>query len=212
MITPDRRRALLQEHLEPLRAYIAAGLAEKPEIPEPKLPMSEKPEPPKSDEHISYSMAESTYSDDHIHDLKGFLSLAKKDSAMFNLPALRKAYRRWEKKTAVTKTFSSEVLHRLKESRTRPADFYRAAELDKRVYSSMKRDYCYSPSRNTAVKCCLALRLSFPEADELLNLAGYSLSPGLSRDLAIRFCLENEIYDIPGVNCMLEALGEEPLA
>lgn len=203
MKTPECNPALLQKHLEHLRAYIDDNLPKQTETP--------KPEPPKSNDHIRYSLAEPAYFDDQIPDMTRFLSQARMDSAMYDTPALKKTYHLWEKKTAVTKTFSSEIIRRLKESRIRPADFYKAADLDKRVYSSMKRDYCYSPSRITAIKCCLALHLTYPEAERLLKLAGYSLSPGLSKDLAIRFCMENGIYDIPNVNYMLEALGETPL-
>ena len=207
MKTPETDPAFLQKHLERLRIYIGENLPKPSEQPEVR-----KPQRPKGESHIRYSLAEPAYSEDHIPNMKRFLSQAKMDTAMYNAPALKKTYHLWEKKTAVTRSFSSEIIRRLKESKTRPADFYRAAELDKRVYSSMKRDYCYSPSRITAIKCCLALRLSYPEAEQLLKLAGYSLSPGLSKDLAIRFCLENGIYDIPNVNYLLEALGEIPLA
>ena len=195
---------LLQKYLERLQTYIDEKLPKQSEPP--------KPEPPKSNDHIRYSLAEPAYDEDYIPDMSRFLSQAKMDSAMFNTPALKKTYHLWEKKAAITKTFSSEVIHRLKESKTRPADFYKAAELDKRVYSSMKRDYCYTPSRTTAIKCCFALHLSYQDAEQLLKLAGYSLSPGLSKDLALRFCLENGIYDIANVNYLLDALGESPLS
>ncbi len=204
MKSPETNPALLQEHLNRLKAYIDESLSKQDEPP--------KPAPARQNSGFRYSLAEPFYDEKQISDMDRFLSQAKMDTAMYNTPALKKTYHIWEKNTAVTKTFSSEVIRRLKENRIRPADFYKAAELDKRVYSSMKRDYCYSPSRTTAIKCCLALHLSYQDAEQLLKLAGYSLSPGLSKDLAIRFCLENGIYDIPNVNYMLEALGETPLA
>ena len=46
---------------------------------------------------------------------------------------------------------------------------------------------------------------------ELLKLAGYSLSPSDSRELVLRFCLENRIYDIFSINCLLEAMGAKEL-
>lgn len=218
--------AMLDQFLERLRAYINDNLPASPVIkePEPSCPqaspddkLQEKPNSPEPESatphaEIRYSLAESAYDEDEIRDMSRFLSDARSDSAMYNAPALEKAYHTWEKQTAITKTFSSEVIRRLKESGIRPADFYKAAELDKRVYSSMKRDYCYTPSRTTAIKCCFALRLSYHDAEQLLQLAGYSLSPGLSKDLAIRFCLENGIYNITNVNYMLEALGETTLS
>ena len=217
---------MLDKFLERLRAYINNNLPASPIIKEPETsfpladpdikfqdnPKSPEPESERPHSEIRYSLAEFAYDEDEIKDMRSFLDIARSDSAMYNAPSLKKAYHSWEKKTAITKTFSSEVIRRLKESGIRPADFYKAAELDKRVYSSMKRNYCYTPSRTTAIKCCFALRLSYRDAEQLLQLAGYSLSPGLSKDLAIRFCLENGIYNIANVNYMLEALGETTLS
>ena len=158
---------------------------------------------------IRYSLAES---DDTIPDMKKFLSDARQDTAMFDSPALRKTYHEWERQTAAKKTFSSEVLKKLKELDLKPAEFYKAAGLDKRVFHALKRDYLYTPSKETAIRCCLGLRLKYEEALDLLQLAGYSMSPGNSRELVIRFCMENEVYDLPSINYMLAAMGEEPLA
>lgn len=200
MKTQVSNPAMLKKFLERLRVYIDKNR------PQPTKPDFQYPE------DVHFSVAEAPYDENEVTDMERFLSQASRDTAMYNSPALQNTYHSWEKKTAVSRTFSSEVLRRLQENGMRPAEFYKAAELDKRVYSSMKRDYCYSPSRTTAIKCCLALRLSFQDAEQLLKLAGYSLSPGLSKDLAIRFCLENGIYNIANVNYLLDALGETMLA
>ena len=161
---------------------------------------------------IRYSLAEPSYFGDTILDMKRFMSDARQDIAMFDSPALQKSYHEWERQTATKKTFSSEVLKRLNELHMKPAEFYKAVGLDKRVFHALKSDYLYTPSKATAIRCCLGLRLKYEEAIELLKLAGYSFSPSNSRELVIRFCMENEVYDLPSINYMLLAMGEEPLA
>ncbi len=161
---------------------------------------------------IRYSLAEPSYFGDTILDMKRFMSDARQDIAMFDSPALQKSYHEWERQTATKKTFSSEVLKRLNELHMKPAEFYKAVGLDKRVFHALKSDYLYTPSKATAIRCCLGLRLKYEEAIELLELAGYSFSPSNSRELVIRFCMENEVYDLPSINYMLLAMGEEPLA
>ena len=131
---------------------------------------------------------------------------------MFDSPALQKTYHEWERKTATKRTFSSEVLKKLNEMHMKPAEFYKAAGLDKRVFHALKSDYLYTPSKATAIRCCLGLRLKYDEAIELLELAGYSFSPSNSKELVIRFCMENEVFDIPSINYMLTAMGEDPLS
>ena len=161
---------------------------------------------------IRYSLAEPSYFGDTILDMKRFMSDARQDIAMFDSPALQKSYHEWERQKKKKKTFSSEVLKRLNELHMKPAEFYKAVGLDKRVFHALKSDYLYTPSKATAIRCCLGLRLKYEEAIELLELAGYSFSPSNSRELVIRFCMENEVYDLPSINYMLLAMGEEPLA
>lgn len=165
----------------------------------------------KREERVQYSFREPAYDENGIMDMGRFLDDARKDNALFGNPAMQKTYRRWEKETAAYRTFSSEILRMLEERKIRPADFYREAQIDKRVFHTMKKDYLYKPSKDTAFRCCAGLKLTYEETAGLLELAGYSLSPGDSRELVLRFCLENRIYDIYSINCMLNAMGEKEL-
>lgn len=202
-----QKKKTIQTHVDPklvdaLKTYIEQHQAL----------VKEKNEKKSQDSGIRYSLAEPSYFGDTILDMKKFMSDARQDIAMFDSPALRKSYHEWERQAATKKTFSSEVLKRLNELHMKPAEFYKAVGLDKRVFHALKSDYLYTPSKATAIRCCLGLRLKYEEAIELLKLAGYSFSPSNSRELVIRFCMENEVYDLPSINYMLLAMGEEPLA
>ena len=120
-------------------------------------------------------------------------------------------YYAWEKKNAVRKSFSSEVLRLLEERGIDPVVFYKRAGLDKKMFYKIKSDYLYRPSKDTAVKCCLGLRLSIREAEALIDTAGYSLTRGDGRDLAIRYCLEKGILNLKDVNYLLSEIGERLL-
>ena len=123
---------------------------------------------------------------------------------------LTQKYLDWEKEKAVRSSFSKRVLDWLERRRMRPSEFYRAAGIEKRTFSKMKNDYLYQPSRDTALRSCFGLRLSWPDALALLRLAGFTFNPSDSRDLALRYCLEHELYDIEGVNALMQLLGEDP--
>ena len=202
-----QKKKVEQVHVDPalvesLKTYIEQKLA---------LDKEEKEARPQGN-RVSYSFAEPSYFGDTILDMKRFMNDARMDTAMFDSPAFQKSYHEWERKAATKKTFSSEVLKKLNELHMKPAEFYKAVGLDKRVFHALKSDYLYSPSKATAIRCCLGLRLKYEDAVELLKLAGYSFSPSNSRELVIRFCMENEVYDLPSINYMLLAMGEEPLA
>ena len=138
-----------------------------------------------------------------IEDMKTFKQEAEKDMALYDSPALENTYHAWERDHSEYKSFSSEVVRMVGERFEKTSDFYRAANIDKRVYHKIRSDFSYRPSRQTAFRCCFGLGLNLEEAEALLKLAGMAFSPNNPDDLVIKFCLEKGITDIPGINYML---------
>ena len=99
----------------------------------------------------------------------------------------------------------------VKEKYKKPSEFYRAAGIDKRTWHKISSDFGYKPSRMTAFRCCIGLKLNSEEAEALLKLAGMAFSPNDPDDLVLKFCLENGIQDIPGINYMLYRYATRPL-
>ena len=124
---------------------------------------------------------------------------------------MKRYYHSWEKKKAVTKTFSSEVTRMVREKFPKASAFYLPAGIDKRTYHKIRTDYLYKPSRNTAMKCCLGLKLNGEEAGELMQLAGYSFSPSDPTDLVVLFCLEKHIWDLASVNYLMDSFDLKDL-
>lgn len=125
---------------------------------------------------------------------------------------LRQKYMQWEAQWRKYDTFSFKVLNLLKHKQIDPRTFYRQAGMDRKLFSKLKTDFCYQPRKETAIRCCLALHLSVSEAQDLLKSAGYALSDSSSFDLAVRYCLDNGVYDLAAVNMLLDALDEKILA
>ena len=122
---------------------------------------------------------------------------------LYDSPELENTYHAWEKKNAEYRSFSSEVTRMVKEKYRKPSEFYRAAGIDKRTWHKIISDFGYKPSKMTAFRCCIGLKLNAEEAEALLKLAGMAFSPNDPDDLVLKFCLENGIRDIPGINYML---------
>jgi len=120
-------------------------------------------------------------------------------------------YHSWEKKTATYKSFSQMVIDRLEANNLIATDFYKKAQLDRKLFSKLKTDYCYQPTKATAIKICMGLDLDITEAEKFLGAAGYSLSKNLPFDLAIRYCFENSYTNVDDVNEVLYRLGEKTL-
>lgn len=120
-------------------------------------------------------------------------------------------YRAWEKGHGSGNTFSASVLKKIREKGLSYRQFYVGAGIDRKLFSKIKTDFCYQPTKITAIKCCLSLDLSADEADLLLKTAGYALSETISFDLAVRYCISHGITDIDDVNAVLYELEEKTL-
>ena len=146
-----------------------------------------------------------------VNGIKNTKQLIDKNMAMYDSPAMENTYHAWEKKNSEQKSFSSEVVRMVNERYRKTSDFYKAAGIDKRVYHKLSSDYGYKPSRMTAFRCCIGLKLNAEEAEELLKLAGMAFSPNDPDDLVLKFCLANGINDIPGINYMMYRYANRPL-
>ena len=83
------------------------------------------------------------------------------------------------------------------------SDVYNKVHIDRRLFSKIRSNSQYHPSKDTIILLGLSLKLNEKEIEELLNSASYSLPKNNIYDLIIRFCFVEEIYDIKDVNELL---------
>lgn len=80
---------------------------------------------------------------------------------------------------------------------------YKRSNINRRLFSKIKSDIHYQPSKNTVFAFAIGLKLNLKETKELLHHAGFSLSKSIMQDALIEKCIENEIYDIDEINIVL---------
>lgn len=88
---------------------------------------------------------------------------------------------------------------------------YRAAQIDKRLYSKIISNTHHKPSRETAIALTFATRLNLDQAKTLLSRAGYTLSETNRRDLILTYFFQNNSRNLIEINGVLDALGEAPI-
>lgn len=83
------------------------------------------------------------------------------------------------------------------------AEVYKAAMIDRRLFSKIISDRAYKPSKDTCIALVFALKLSLTEADDILARAGYTLSHSSKKDIIIEYFLKECEYDLDDLNEVL---------
>ena len=87
------------------------------------------------------------------------------------------------------------------------ADVYNKVHIDRRLFSKIKSDKNYHPSKESVILFGIALELTEDELEDLLEAASYSLPKNNTYDLIIRFCFINKIFNVLDINDLLYEYG-----
>lgn len=110
---------------------------------------------------------------------------------------------------SVNQTFVDRLLHYINEKGVRDSEVYKAAQVDKRLFSKMVSNREYKPSKDTAIALALALELSLDEANDMLSRAGYTFSHSNKRDIIIEFFFREKVYNLMDANDVLYRLNQK---
>ena len=106
--------------------------------------------------------------------------------------------------------FSETLLKLIDRTGKKDSEIYKKANVDRKLFSKIRNNMDYKPSKTTALAFAFALELGIEETKDFIGRAGFALSHSSKFDVIVEYFLVNGNYNVFELNEVLFAF-DQPL-
>ena len=99
--------------------------------------------------------------------------------------------------------FSETLLRLIDRTGRKDSEVYRRANVDRKLFSKIRNNPGYKPSKATALSFAIALELDLDETQDFIGRAGYTLTHSSKFDVIVEYFIIHENYNIHELNAVL---------
>ena len=99
--------------------------------------------------------------------------------------------------------FSETLLKLIDKTGKKDSDIYKKANIDRKLFSKIRNNPNYKPTKPTALAFAIALELDLDETKDFIGRAGYTLTHSSKFDIIVEYFIITKNYNVFELDAML---------